>query len=63
MDAVAGRRLRLHGYETPSAGRPAPSDVARYVRTLAVKRAMVAKLHAGDRLRDARLRDDVAAHL
>lgn len=63
MDAVAGRRLRALGYPVEGATAPARADLARYAHTLAVKRSMVAKHHLEDRLRDLRLRDDVASRL
>lgn len=64
MERVAGDRLERFGYALDGSGRAAGRGaVLEYHRLDAKRRLGLARDHARDVLRDARLRDDVAARL
>jgi hypothetical protein len=63
MEAVAGGRLRRHGYELSSGRRPAPPPVhlARYTYQLLRRRLWSARRRHRDRIRQRRYGWPVAA--
>ena len=61
VERVAGRRMAALGYEVGARDRVPPALLAEYARTATHRRLVHLRRHARDVLRDARLRQPVAA--